>query len=153
MRTETRATTEQATAVRRATLDQGQPAGWFPRAFGEVADYLHRHGIAPYGYPFARCHRVADGRFEVEAGFPVAVPIDGNGTIEPSSLPRGQVLAVWHVGAHETVGTAYRAVDEWLRNESAASTGDPWEVYHDLPTGDPLRRRTEILQPITFAGA
>ena len=150
-RPETRATTEQATAVRRATLDLDQLADWFPRAFGEVATYLHRHGIAPYGYPFARYHRVGEQRFEVEAGFPVAVPIDGDGTIEPSMLPGGQMLAVWHVGPYETVGTAYQAIDDWLRDESATRTGDPWEIYHDPPTGDPLHWRTEIIQPITFA--
>lgn len=151
-RPESRTVTEQVTAVQRATLSQDQLAEWFPKAFGDVACYLYHHGIAPNGFPFARHHVRLDGRFEVEAGFPVATPITGNGPVEPSILPGGPVLVVWHVGPYAELGTAYQAMADWLEAEGATRTGDAWEIYHDPPTSDPMHWRTEVVQPFTLAG-
>ncbi|NUR96674.1 MAG: hypothetical protein HOV67_15630 [Kribbellaceae bacterium] len=141
---------QETTAVRRRLVIPGQLADWAPAACAVVAEHLRHHGIAPAGYAFARCHPLPGGLVEVEAGFPIATPIPGTGLVEPSTLPAGPVLAVWHLDPDQKLSETYRAIDEWLETEGATPGGDPWEIYHDLPTCDHLGTRIEIIQPITF---
>lgn len=144
---------QQATAVRRTQVIPEQLPDWVPSACAVVAEHLRHHGIASAGYPFARCHPLPDGLVEVEAGFPVAAPIADNGLVEPSTLPAGPVLAVWHTDPDQKLAETYAIVEEWMETEGATPTGDSWEVYHDLPTCDRLGTRIEIVQPITFVNA
>jgi effector-binding domain-containing protein len=141
----------EATAVRHTRLVPDQLPDWVPAACAVVAEHLRHHGIAPAGYPFARCHALPDGVLEAEAGFPVAAPIADSGLVEPSTLPAGPVLALWHTDPQEKIALAYQAIDEWMEAEGAVSTGDSWEVYHDLPTCDQVGTRIEVIQPITFS--
>lgn len=148
---ELRDTTEQPTAVRRAEVDRSELATWLAQAFGDVAAHLHAHGIPPKGYPFARYHALPGHRFEVEAGFPIAIRIAGNASVRPSTLPGGHALVAWHVGSYDAIGTTYQAIDEWLRAEGGYRTGDAWEIYHDPPGHDRIQWRTEVVQPVAFA--
>ncbi|ADB32878.1 transcriptional activator ligand binding domain protein [Kribbella flavida DSM 17836] len=152
-RPETRTLTTQPTAVRRALLHSDELSSWLPRAFGDVAVFLYRQGIAPKGYPFARYHPHSDGRVHVEAGFPVADPITGDSTVVPSSLPGGHVVAAWHNGPADQLRHAYHAITTWLTDQDATPTGDAWEIYHDLPAHNPHHHRTEVVQPITLTAA
>ena len=149
MPTESRTVQEQPTAVLRAMLAPDEVSSWMLPAFDAVADYLRRHGIAPCGFAYARYHLQADGHFEVEAGFPVAVRIEGDNHVRPSSLPGGHVVVAWHIGPYEELGDAYRAVDDWLRIERGTRSGDAWEVYHDLPQ-HLKNMRIEVVQPFAL---
>lgn len=144
---ESRVLAEQPTAVRRATLTPAEMRAWFPQAYGEVVEFLRGQDKAPAGHPFARYHQLPGGRFEVEAGFPVAASVDSDGKTSASSLPGGRVAVAVHVGPYDTLGESYASVAEWLRLRDAVAAGDPWEIYHDPPTGDPSAWRTEIVQP------
>ena len=148
--TQVRFHSAEPTAVRRTVLVPEQLADWVPTACAVVAEHLRHHGIAPAGYPFARCHPLPDGVIEAEAGFPVDAPIADSEVVESSELPAGPVLAVWHLDPDQKLAETYHAVDEWLETEGASATGDSWEVYHDLPTCDQVGTRVEIIQPITF---
>jgi effector-binding domain-containing protein len=144
-----RTVAEQPTAVRRATLSPHELAGWFAAAYGEIAGYLGNHGLTAQGYPFARYHVRPDGRFDVEAGFPVAATIAGNGSVQPSSLPAGEVVTAWHAGPYDEVGKTYASLAGWLAEHRAEQAGDAWEIYHDPPTGEPSSWLTEVVQPFT----
>ncbi|TDU83756.1 effector-binding domain-containing protein [Kribbella voronezhensis] len=146
-----RVVTEQPTAVRRATLHQSELAGWFAAAYGEIAGYLGRHGLTAQGYPFARYHLRSDGRFDVEAGFPVEAGIAGDGSVQPSSLPGGHVVTAWHTGPYQEVGQTYALLAGWIAEHGVEQAGDAWEIYHDPPTGSPALWRTEVIQPFTPA--
>lgn len=143
--------TEQPTAVRRATLAQPELRSWFAETYGNVAAHLGAHGIPPAGHPFARYHMRTDGRFDVEAGFPVAHPIAGDTNVVPSVLPGGRVATLWHVGPYEQIGKIYTAITDWIQAQGGSLAGDPWEIYYDPPTGDSAEWRTEVVQPYTTA--
>ncbi|WP_432877299.1 hypothetical protein ACQPYH_28450 [Kribbella sp. CA-245084] len=123
---------------------------WVPSACAVVADHLRHQGIAPTGYPFARCHPLPDGVIEAEAGFPVAAPIADSGVVVPSTLPGGPVLAVWHTDPDEKLTLVHQGIDDWLQAEGAVATADSWEIYHDLPSCDDVGTRIEVIQPIGF---
>lgn len=148
-----RALAEQPTAVHRTRLVPEQLADWVPSACAVVAEHLQHHGIPPAGFPFARYHPLADGVIEAEAGFPVATPIPDSGPVEPSTLPGGPVVAVWHTAPDEKLELTYQAIEDWLAADDAVPAGDSWEVYHDLPTCEQVGTRIEVIQPITFVSA
>jgi effector-binding domain-containing protein len=149
---ELRDITEQWTAVRRAVVARDELVTWLAEAFGEVATYLSAHGIAPKGFPFTRCHAVPGHRYAVEAGFPISVRIAGNGSVRPSTLPGGPAVVAWHAGSYDSIAQTYQAIDNWLQDEGGYRTGDAWETYHDPSSRDQPEWRTEVVQPIAFAG-
>jgi effector-binding domain-containing protein len=89
------------------------------------------------------------GRFEVEAGFPATRPIEGNGDVQPSELPGGQVAVTMHVGPYEQMEPGYQALASWVGERGGELAGDAWEVYFSDPSTepDPATWRTEIVQP------
>jgi hypothetical protein len=60
----------QPTAVAKATLSASEIGPWLGKVYGEIADVLTDQGQEMAGAPFARYHPLADGRHDVEAGFP-----------------------------------------------------------------------------------
>lgn len=135
------------TVVMREKVTVADMPAFFGRTYGLVAGAIHRAGGQIAGAPFARYRMIADGEFEVEAGFPVVAPVKVDGQAEASSLPGGPVVATWHVGPYSAMEPAYEALDTWLEQQGATATSPPWEVYYSEPTDDPSTWRTEIVQP------
>ena len=144
---ESRNLTEQPTAVRRGTMTPAEMPTWFPKAFGEVAEFLRLHAITPAGPPFARYHMLPGGYFEVESGYPVPEPVRSDGTTQPSTLPGGPAAVTVHVGPYDRLGSTYETLTDWLMMRGATPSGAPWEIYHDPPHGDPTTWHTAVVQP------
>ncbi|WIY00487.1 GyrI-like domain-containing protein [Amycolatopsis mongoliensis] len=140
---------EQPTAVVEATLPVAQIGPWLSGQYGTVAKTLAAHGQAPIGPPFARYHPVAEGRFRVEAGFPVATAIEAADGVRPSTLPGGPVAATVHIGPYDAMESAYGALASWVHEHDGELAGDAWEVYLTSPAEhpDPSTWRTEVVQP------
>jgi effector-binding domain-containing protein len=148
-------TTFQPTAVVRATLTVPEIGGWFGPTLGRVAGWLGSRGIAIVGPPFARYHELdpEHERFEVEAGFPVATPVEGDGEVSASSLPGGPHATTLHVGPYEGLGAAYDALLAWIVEQGGEPAGDAWEVYESDPVEqpDPTTWRTQVYWPYRSA--
>jgi effector-binding domain-containing protein len=84
-------------AVRRTITMQTFPeiADRLPGLFGWLAE----RGIAPAGPPFFRYLLIdMERELDVEAGVPVAAPVDGDGEVLAGVLPAGRYVATTHVG-------------------------------------------------------
>lgn len=116
----------------------------------EVWGYLEERGIHPAGPPFARYHACRESEVDLEAGFPVARPVDGEGRVSAGELPGGEVAATWHAGHYDTLPAAYRAPEAWMEGQGRKPAAAPWEVYWTDPgeTPDPARWETGVLWPI-----
>jgi effector-binding domain-containing protein len=139
----------QPAAVCAATLAVDELPAWLGTALGTVAGYLPAHRSFPVGPPFARYHRLADGRFDVEAGFPVPATIEDSVQVHPVLLPGGSVASTVHVGPYDEMVPGYHALEAWITERGGELAGDPWEVYLSDPGAqpDPATWRTEIVQP------
>ena len=144
---------DQPTAAMFTTLGVDEIGPWLGTAYGTVAGYLGRFGVGPVGMPYARYHRRDDGRFDVEAGFAATTPVPGEGDVEPSEFPAGDVAVTVHVGPYDDMAPAYDAIAAWLAGHHAVAAGDPWEVYFTDPSEvpDPAQWRTEVVQPYVTA--
>lgn len=143
----------QPTAVSIETLPVPEIGPWFARIYGVLASVIAAHGAGLAGPPFARYHKLPDGRFTVEAGFPVTAPVGPDGDERPSQLPGGQVAVTIHTGPYDEMEAAYEALADWVGSHHGELTGDPWEVYLSDPATepDPATWRTEIVQPCQLA--
>ena len=139
----------QVTAVARATLTVAEIGPWVGKTYGAVAGLLADRQAGPAGPPFARYHLLGEGRFEVEAGFPAARSFEGNGDVQPSELPGGQVAVTMHTGPYDQMEPAYQALVSWVSQHGGELAGDPWEIYLSDPSAepDPATWRTQIVQP------
>jgi effector-binding domain-containing protein len=146
---EARTLAEEQTAVVFATLTADELPAWLGRAFADVARYLTKWGAGPAGPPFARYHRLDDGRLEVEAGFPAITPVAGEGEVEPSDLPAGPAAVTVHVGPYDAMAPAYDALAAWIEGQGGTANGEPFERYLSDPEAspDPATWRAEIVAP------
>jgi effector-binding domain-containing protein len=91
------------------------------QTFPEITDrmpglfgWLAERGIAPAGPPFFR-YLVIDmeRELEVEAGVPVAAPVDGEGDVLADVLPAGRYATTTHVGhPDELIAVTQAFLDE-----------------------------------------
>jgi len=124
---------EQPTAVRRGHVSHLGIAEFLGGAFGAVAAALAESGLEPAGPPFAKYDVAPDGGWIVEAGFPVADPVVGNGDVEPSSLPGGTVAQTVHEGPYDGLRAAYEALEAFIAEAGMTSRDAAWESYLDDP--------------------
>ncbi|QNE16973.1 GyrI-like domain-containing protein [Kribbella qitaiheensis] len=144
---EDRTVAAQTTAVRRAVLSPADVSDWLLAAFNEIAESLRGYRIVANGFPFTRRRPLPDGRIEIEAGFPVGVPVRTDGTVQCSELPAGPVAVIAYAGPYDEIDRAYDQLGDWLRLRGVRPSGEAWEIYHDPPIGPPANWRVEIVQP------
>jgi effector-binding domain-containing protein len=114
----------------------GEVADRFPEVFGHVAG----RGAQPADAPFFR-YWVIDMMRElvVEAGVPVAAPLDGDGDVRPGTLPAGRYLTVSHTGHPAELVDVTTAFLAWADEHDLAFDMSP------SPEGDRWGCRLEVL--------
>ena len=105
----------------------------------EVFGWLAARGIEPAGAPFLRYHVIDMSReLVIEAGVPVAAPVDGDDEVRPGVLPGGRYARIVHIGRpDELIGVTALLLD-W-----AAAQGLSWDVT-DTDAGQRWGCRLEI---------
>ncbi|MDX1663333.1 MAG: GyrI-like domain-containing protein [Candidatus Promineifilaceae bacterium] len=129
-----------------------------------VQEHLEKKGVTPAGRPFARYHNfgpVERINVDLEVGFPVATPVEGESSQEgevevvPSELPGCQAAVVHYRGPYTEIGAAYDVLQEWIQAQDYESDGTPWESYHSDLTGEDVNDVWEVAVywPVKATGA
>ena len=116
------------------------------QTFPEIADrmagiygWLAERGLEPAGPPFFRYLVIdMDRELVVEAGFPVAAPVEGDGEVFYDVLPAGRYVSVTHVGHPSELMGVTAELNAW-----ADAQGLRWDV-EQTPDGDRFASRLEI---------
>lgn len=96
----------------------------------EVFSWLASRGIRPSGAPFFRFNVIdMERELEVEAGVPVAAPVEPDGEILVATLPPGRYVTATHVGHPDTLVPFTAEVLDW-----AAAEGLAWDLT-ETPAG------------------
>jgi effector-binding domain-containing protein len=145
---------DQPTAACRATLRADRVGPWLAETYALIGAFLQRLPVAMVGPPYAR-YTFHEGQMDIEAGFPVAREIHGEGPIQPSHLPGGPAAVTVHLGPYETLEDAYKAVMGWLVEQGYEAAGSHWELYYTDPDKEPDRSkwRTEVVAPFRRGGS
>ncbi|GAA2490895.1 GyrI-like domain-containing protein [Terrabacter carboxydivorans] len=130
-------TTEQPTAVLRATVPMDELPAFFARAFAAAAATIGQQGQFPVGPPFGLYRGMPTTVVDVEAGFPVTTPVEASGEVVPSTLPGGRVVEAVHVGPYDTMGETYGQVEQWMVGQRLVPGPVVWESYLRDPEHEP----------------
>jgi effector-binding domain-containing protein len=128
-----------ALAAIRAQTAPGRLAADIIRLLDIVWPVLRGQGI-PTG------HNVVvyrDGALTVDVGVEVLAPFSGDGDVQPSATPSGEVATTAHFGDYAQLGAAYAALERWCAANGRRPAGVNWEVYGDWDD-DPDKRRTDV---------
>jgi effector-binding domain-containing protein len=124
-------------------------------AFGEVYAHLGARRIEGDGPPFVIYHEVpvADDPFDIEVCAPVARAVDPPAGWRTHRLPAGMFATLLHIGAYDTVASAYSAAVDWIEAHDLAVAGPPREVYLSPPETPPEQIRTIVEFPVARVAA
>jgi effector-binding domain-containing protein len=122
----------------------GSVADRIPEIFG----WLAARNIAPAGPPFFRYHVInMERQLVVEAGVPVATPVEAEGDVAAGTLPAGEFAVMTHTGAPDTLMSATSDLLAWGKERgldwdvSPTDAGDSWgcrvEFYLTNPAEQP----------------
>ena len=88
---------------------------------GEVFGWLGARGVAPAGAPFLKYNVIDMAReLEIEAGVPVAGPVDGDGAVFSAVLPAGRYATLIHAGHPSGLLDATAGLLEWASEQGLA---------------------------------
>lgn len=124
-----------------------------PRFLGETYDkivqYLGRLGEAPAGPPFCGYFNMDMQNLEVEAGFPVARALPGEGEIQFCELPAGKAAVGQLIGPYTLLNQAYEALTQFVNFQGYEPTGEAYEFYlNDSQYVPPEELSTRIVFPL-----
>jgi effector-binding domain-containing protein len=107
--------------IRVAVTMAGFPAAadsTFPALFA----WLASHGIAPAGAPFIRYHVIdMAAELQVEFGAPAAAPVEGDGQVQPGTVPAGRYLVLRHTGPYDQLIGANAALQDYASSRASRS--------------------------------
>lgn len=123
--------------------------------YSDIVAFMGEKGIAPAGAPFAYWHNMnsesmSKGVFDMECGFPVIKPVEGEGQIKASKLPGGKAVTAMHIGPYETLVETYETIQGWINEKGYQVEDDMWETYLTNPCEVPDNSKwmTEIFWPL-----
>jgi len=131
------------------------------QTFPEIADrlpelfaWLGARGVEPAGAPFFKYDVIdMERRLVVEAGVPVAAPVEVDGDVVAGVLPAGRYATVTHVGHPDELIEATAGLLAWAERRGLAwdawptDEGEAWgcrlEVLMTNPAEEPDMRKWE----------
>lgn len=119
------------------------------RILPTVHGHVMNNGGGMTGMPFMRYLDMTD-RFSIQAGVPVAEPMESSGEILAGELPGGRAATTVFLGPYDQVGLAWDAMRAWCAERNIDAHWGGWDVYENDPSevSDPGELRTRIYQPL-----
>ena len=124
-------------------------------AFGTVAAHIGPLGLLGNSPAVGRYSEMdlESGRLVVSAGFRVARPIEGDGTVVPEVLPAAEVATTTHVGSYDGISEAYDAIAAAMALQGRElDESTMWEEYWSPPGTPDDETVTEVFCPLKPEG-
>jgi RNA polymerase sigma-70 factor, ECF subfamily len=129
----------------------------------EVFGWLGARGVASAGAPFLKYNLIDMARqLEIEAGVPVAAPVDGDGAVFPRVLPAGRYVTLIQVGHSAGLYDATVRLRQWASEQGLAfdmserDGAEHWacrlETYFTDPSQEPDMDKWETQLAFKLAG-
>jgi effector-binding domain-containing protein len=122
-----------------------------PQKLGQAYEAIIRHldeiGEKPAGPAFAAYFNMDMEDLDVEMGFLVSRPLDGQGEITSSAIPAGKQVSYLYKGPYPEMGPVYEAMLQWINENGYTPNGTAYEFYFNSPMEVP---ESELLTKIVF---
>jgi len=139
-------TSEQATASIHLVIPAMEMGRYMDPAIQELIAAITAQGATITGPMFSYHHRRPSDTFDFEIGFPISQALSEVGRVKNSALPAAKVVRAVYQGPYEQLGDAWRAVQDWVREQRLPEDGRFFERYLNNPdeVTDPKDYRTEL---------
>lgn len=115
---------------------------YFPALF----TYAMKNGGTPAGPPYAIYYNWnPEGMILMEAGIPLAEPIEGKNEIMAIETPGGKVVKAIHYGPYDESFIVHEALNQYIMVLKMEYNGAPWEVYVTNPCEEPDSSKWETI--------
>jgi effector-binding domain-containing protein len=117
------------------------------KAFEKLEARLKELGEEPSGAPFVAYYNMNMLNLDIEIGFPVKRPLEGNEEIKAVSQPAGKYAMTMHKGPYNKVRPAYNALTKKVKDEGYQTTGVAYEYYFNDPGNT---KGSDLLTQVVF---
>ncbi len=114
------------------------------KAYTDILVYLESRNLLPAGGPFVCYHNSDLQKLDVELGFPVALPDNGNDNIKGHSIPAQMAVSGIFMGPYEETDCLMSEIMQWITKHGYKSQG---QIYHHY-LNDDNRSKNELLTRI-----
>jgi len=134
-------------------FDPKEIQSFMAEAYAKLMKYLQENQIPQFGPPAAFYFTYDEEKKIMEAmpAIPVAPHVDNKlpKEMEYYQTSEGQSAVVLHVGSYEKIGTAWLALEEYMKSNNLESNGAPFEVYMTDPMveKDTAKWQTQVVFP------
>src|ERR1041384_1550586 len=115
----------QRLVLRRARADAFDWGATLSDLLAGVWQFLNQHESVTGGPAMARFHEIDASTLEIEAGFPVAEPVQPSGDVFIDDLPACRAATTLHEGPYERLPEAHTSLAEWIAEQSLGTHGPP----------------------------
>lgn len=131
--------------IRAVTSVEGLPAV-VGQSFARIAALAQTWGTALTSAPYAAYYNMDMRALEVELGFPIGQPLQGEGDIQAGSLPGGRAVSCLYTGPYAGLQAGYDSLETFIQGNSLATRGPWYEFYlNDVQTTPPDELQTELV--------
>lgn len=121
----------------------------FGKGYNEIMQLVGSREQTPIGPPFCIYHNMDMSNLDIEFGFPVVSPMEGEGNVRCTEMPGGQMVTFKHVGPYDSVEQAYNTLSAWVDQHQYDVCADVFEVYLNDPAETPPEKlETQIYFPV-----
>lgn len=113
--------------------------------YGEIAAFMGKKGIPFVGAPFAAYYNMDMDDLDVEIGFSVASPTQGDGRINATNLPGGSFATAKHTGPYATIEETYNALTAFVSEKGLQTESYMFEEYLNSPEDTPPEKLETVI--------
>ena len=118
-------------------------------AYDKLMQYMEDVKETPTDAPFVAYYNMDMEDLDIEVGFPVSRPIQGNGDVNQSEIPAGRQVSCVHIGPYSQSEPAYNALIQWITENGHEAVGTAYEFYLNDPMETPEDQlATRIMYPL-----
>jgi effector-binding domain-containing protein len=117
-------------------------------SYGKIMQYMEKIGKHPAGAPFVAYYNMDMDDLDLEIGFPVAEPLEGNDEINSSEIPAGKYVSTTYKGPYAGMEKPYTDMAKWIGERGYKPKGIAYEYYYNSPMEVP---ESELLTRIVMA--
>lgn len=114
-----------------------------------VSQVLAEGGVLPGGPAFVGYFNLDIHDMAVEIGYPVKLPVRGDGDVIARTIPGGLAGVCTYTGPYQELATAYQQLNAYIESQGREPTGVSYEFYLNGPAVTPPDElQTEIIFPL-----
>lgn len=119
--------------VKKFTTTQMKLGRQMAATMNSVKQYLDQKGIEPAGPPLVIYYNTDNKNLQVAIGYPVNTDVEADDGMENIETKKGKAVVGIHEGSYLMLGSTYKKMTKWMKNENLQPDYLAYESYLNSP--------------------